>query len=45
VAAAVKDVVEQLQNLGFQKLRSRANFKGTRYLAEKETWTEYPDQA
>jgi hypothetical protein len=44
VAAAVKDVVEQLQNLGFHKLRSRANFKGARYLAEKETWIEYPDQ-
>jgi hypothetical protein len=45
VAAAVKDVIGQLQNLGFQKLRSRANFKGARYLAEKETWIEYPDPA
>ena len=43
VAAAVKDVISQLQNFGFQKLRSRANFKGARYLAEKETWIEYPD--
>ena len=42
VAAAVKDVVEQLQGFGFQKLRTRANFKGARYLAEKETWVEYP---
>ncbi|WP_447599590.1 hypothetical protein [Nitrospira sp. Nam80] len=44
VAAAVKDVIEQLQRFGFHKLRSRANFKGARYLAEKETWIEYPDQ-
>ena len=44
VAAAVKDIVEQLQRFGFHKLRSRANFKGARYLAEKETWIEYPDQ-
>ncbi len=43
VAAAVKDVIEQLQRFGFHKLRSRANFKGARYLAEKETWIEYPD--
>jgi hypothetical protein len=45
VAAAVKDVIDQLQNYGFQKLRTRANFKGARYLAEKETWIEYPDPA
>lgn len=44
VSAAVKDAVDQLQNLGFRTLRSRANFKGARYLAEKETWIEYPDQ-
>ena len=43
VSAAVKDVIEQLQHFGFHKLRSRANFKGARYLAEKETWVEYPD--
>jgi hypothetical protein len=43
VGAAVKDVVERLQGHGFHRLRSRANFKGSRYLAEKETWVEYPD--
>jgi hypothetical protein len=43
VAAAVTDIAEQLQRYGFHKLRTRANFKGTRYLAEKETWVEYPD--
>lgn len=43
VSAAVKDVVDQLQSYGFRRMRTRANFKGTRYLAEKETWIEYPD--
>ncbi|WHZ17745.1 MAG: hypothetical protein OJF52_004598 [Nitrospira sp.] len=41
--AAVKAVVEKLQSLGFTRLRTRLNFKGNRYLAEKETWTDYPD--
>ncbi len=45
IAAAVKELVEKLQALGFIRMRSRANFKGTRYLAEKETWVEYPDPA
>ncbi len=44
IAAAVKEVVEKLQALGFSRLRSRANFKGNRYLAEKETWIDYPDR-
>jgi hypothetical protein len=26
-------------------LRTRANFKGTKYLAEKETWLDYQDLA
>lgn len=41
--AAVKSVVEKLQELGFTQLRTRLNFKGSRYLAEKETWIEYPN--
>ncbi len=43
VAAAVTDLVLKLHPLGFSKLRTRVNFKGSRYLAEKETWVEYPD--
>ncbi|HVG02895.1 MAG TPA: hypothetical protein VM842_08390 [Nitrospira sp.] len=42
-SAAVKSVVEKLRGLGFTQLRTRLNFKGSRYLAEKETWVEYPD--
>ncbi len=45
IALAVKSVVDKLQELGFRRLRTRPNFKGKRYLAEKETWTDYPDPA
>jgi len=45
IGAAVRTLVEKLQGLGFVRIRTRANFKGTRYLAEKETWIEYPDPA
>ena len=43
ISAAVNDLVKKLQAVGFTRLRTRANFKGTRYLAEKETWIDYPD--
>ena len=42
-SAAVKAVVDKLQSVGFTRMRTRLNFKGNRYLAEKETWTDYPD--
>jgi hypothetical protein len=45
ISAAVKDLVEKLHPLGFSHLRTRANFKGTKYLAEKETWVDYQDPA
>src|SRR5690349_19088847 len=45
IAAAVVELVQKLQALGFSRLRTRANFKGAKYLAEKETWTDYPDPA
>jgi hypothetical protein len=41
--AAVGSVAERLLGFGFTRLRSRLNFKGARYLAEKETWIDYPD--
>jgi hypothetical protein len=44
IAAAVKELVDKLHGFGFTRLRTRANFKGTRYLAEKETWLDYPDR-
>lgn len=43
VKDAVKEIVDKLRNLGFSHMRTRVNFKGQRYLAEKETWVDYPD--
>ena len=43
ITAAVKELVDRLHVLGFRRLRTRANFKGTKYLAEKETWIDYQD--
>ena len=43
INAAVGSVVDKLRELGFRRMRTRPNFKGRRYLAEKETWIEYPD--
>lgn len=43
IGDAVADVVLQLRNLGFRKMRTRLNFRGKRYLAEKETWIDYAD--
>ena len=43
IIAAVKELVEKLQGLGFSRMRTRANFKGSRYLAEKETWIDHAD--
>ena len=45
ITAAVKEVVDKLQDCGFTRMRTRANFKGTRYLAEKETWLDYADRS
>ena len=45
IAAAVQELVEMMQGFGFSKMRTRANFKGAKYLAEKETWIDYPDPA
>src|SRR5437762_13937673 len=38
IPAAVKSVVDKLRALGFRRMRTRANFKGRRYIAAKETW-------
>jgi hypothetical protein len=45
IAGAVTDLVVKLHPLGFTRLRTRANFKDAKYLAEKETWLDYPDPA
>jgi len=45
IGAAVHELIEAMQGFGFTKLRTRVNFKGTKYLAEKETWLDYQDLA
>jgi hypothetical protein len=43
VLEVLKDITDQLRELGFTKMRTRLNFKGQKYLAEKETWIDYAD--
>ena len=45
ITAAVQELIEAMQRFGFSRMRTRANFKGTKYLAEKETWVDYQDPA
>ena len=45
ITAAVQELVDMMQRFGFTRMRTRANFKGTKYLAEKETWVDYQDLA
>jgi hypothetical protein len=43
VHLVMADLIERLQRLGFAQLRSRVNFKGSRYLAERHPWVDYQD--
>ncbi len=43
IPGAVQGIIDKLQEHGFTRMRTRTNFRGKRYLAEKETWVEYPD--
>ena len=45
IAAAVQELIAAMLGFGFSRMRTRANFKGTKYLAEKETWIDYQDPA
>jgi hypothetical protein len=42
-ADALRALAQRLQDLGFSRLRVRLNFRGNRYLAEKEPWLDYPE--
>jgi hypothetical protein len=41
VAEAMTELVKKLQLKGFRKIRTRINFKGKRYLAERQSWVNY----
>jgi len=43
IEKAMLDLISNLQAKGFSRLRSRVNFKGQRYLAEREPWIDYSD--
>lgn len=43
IREAIGDLAHQLSEKGFQKLRTRVNFKGRRYLAERQPWVYHPD--
>ena len=45
VLEALQVLVRQLLGHGFSRMRTRVNFRGVRYLAEKEPWIDYPDSA
>ena len=45
IERAMRDLISNLQAKNFFRLRSRVNFKGQRYLAEREPWIDYPDMA
>ena len=41
VSEALTEVVKMFHDLGFIEMRTRLNFKGQKYLAEKASWVEY----
>jgi hypothetical protein len=43
VREAIADLVQKLQEQGFRTIRTRINFKGKRYLAERQAWINFPD--
>ena len=45
IEETMQNLVERLQAAGFRNLRRRLNFRGQRYLAEREPWVDYPDPA
>ena len=43
IAEALRHLAGQFQKMGFSRLRTRLNFRGKKYYAEKEPWVDYPD--
>ena len=44
IEETIRDLVSQLQKSDFSNIRTRLNFRGKRYLAEREPWATYPDR-
>lgn len=45
VEETIRNLISKLQKAGCSNLRTRLNFRGQRYLAEREPWVNYPDRA
>jgi hypothetical protein len=45
VEESLRKLISRLQKAGFSNLRSRLNFRGQRYLAEREPWVAYPENS
>ncbi|HEY5594930.1 MAG TPA: hypothetical protein VIL61_07220 [Nitrospiria bacterium] len=45
VEETIRSLVSKLHKAGCSNLRTRLNFRGPRYLAEREPWVNYPDSA
>ena len=43
IAEALRHLAGQLQKIEFTRLRTRLNFRGKKYYAEKEAWVDHPD--
>jgi len=45
VEETIRSLISKLQKAGCSNLRTRLNFRGQRYLAEREPWVNHPDAA
>lgn len=45
VEETLRKLISKLQKGGFSNLRTRLNFRGRRYLAEREPWVNYSGNA
>jgi hypothetical protein len=43
IAEALRHLAGQLQKMEFTRLRTKLNFRGKKYYAEKEPWVDYLD--
>ena len=43
IPECLQALAARLQKVEFRRLRTRVNFRGKRYYAEKEPWVDYPD--
>lgn len=45
IEETLRSLISKLRPAGFSNLRSRLNFRGQRYLSEREPWVNYPEAA